>query len=107
MAFLQDAEATLERIYRRPVQLDPRFVARKQPLPNRTFLSRMLNNLKQVGRAGWWLGGWGSHAAWKRAHALTQPRRPLTPPCCCLYRPRRRCTTTAKTTPTRCSSRST
>jgi len=49
ISFLQDAEATLSNIYKRPVQLDPAFLSRKQPVPPRVFLARMLNNLKQVG----------------------------------------------------------
>lgn len=49
ISFLQDAEATLSAIYKRPVQLDPSFVSRKQPVPPRVFMARMLNNLKQVG----------------------------------------------------------
>lgn len=49
ISFLQDAEATLSSIYKRPVQLDPSFLSRKQPVPPRVFLARMLNNLKQVG----------------------------------------------------------
>ena len=52
ISFLQDAEATLSNIYKRPVQLDPTFVSRKQPVPPRVFLARMLNNLKQVGTGG-------------------------------------------------------
>lgn len=48
ISFLQDAEATLSSIYKRPVQLDPSFLSRKQPVPPRVFLARMLNNLKQI-----------------------------------------------------------
>jgi regulator of sirC expression with transglutaminase-like and TPR domain len=48
ISFLQDAEATLTNIYKRPVQLDPAFLSRKQPVPPRVFLARMLNNLKQI-----------------------------------------------------------
>ena len=59
MCFLEDAEATLQRIYRRPVRLDPAFVRAKRPLPARTFLARMLNNLKQVGGGGWAGGSMG------------------------------------------------
>lgn len=48
VCFIQDAEETLSRIYRRPIRLDPAFLTRKQPLPPRYFLARMLNNLKQI-----------------------------------------------------------
>lgn len=48
ISFLQDAEETLTRIYQRPMQLDPAFISGKHPLPPRLFLTRMLNNLKQV-----------------------------------------------------------
>eukprot|EP00887_Chlorella_sp_A99_P006747 scaffold3.g6747.t1 len=44
----QDAQEVLQRIYQQPVQLDPAFLARKDPLPPRIFLARMLNNLKQI-----------------------------------------------------------
>jgi regulator of sirC expression with transglutaminase-like and TPR domain len=48
VSFLEDAETTLTRIYAKPVKLDPAFLKRKQPLPVRTVLTRMLNNLKAV-----------------------------------------------------------
>ena len=54
---MQDVEQTLERVYARPVQLDPAFLQRKDPMPPRAFLARMLNNLKQV-------HGWGAGLAW-------------------------------------------
>ena len=54
ISFLQDVEQTLERVYARPVQLDPAFLQRKDPMPPRAFLARMLNNLKQVrARPAW------------------------------------------------------
>lgn len=48
VSFLEDAQEVLQRIYQQPVQLDPAFLARKDPLPPRIFLARMLNNLKQI-----------------------------------------------------------
>lgn len=48
VSFLQDAEATLEKIYGRSVKLDPGFLQRKEQIPARVFLARMLNNLKSV-----------------------------------------------------------
>lgn len=48
ISFVQDVESTLEAIYRRPVKVPPELLQQKQPLPHRTFLARMLNNLKQV-----------------------------------------------------------
>lgn len=48
ISFLEDAEETLQKIYKQKVKLDPAFLQRKTPLPARTFLTRMLNNLKQV-----------------------------------------------------------
>lgn len=61
MSFRQDAEHTLQRIYGRPVEVDfEGVVARAKALggvPPRTFLTRMLNNLKQVWPG---LGGLGA-----------------------------------------------
>lgn len=82
ISFLQDAEATLSAIYKRPVQLDPSFVSRKQPVPPRVFLARMLNNLKQVGAPLLPLAAVVSGA---RLHVA--PRRP----CPQMYSPRRNC----------------
>jgi regulator of sirC expression with transglutaminase-like and TPR domain len=48
VVFLDDAEETLGRIYGRPVKLDPAFLRRKEQIPSRVFLTRMLNNLKAV-----------------------------------------------------------
>ncbi|PSC67808.1 transcriptional regulator [Micractinium conductrix] len=48
ISFHQDVEDTLTGIYRRPVRLDPAALANRQPLPERTFLARMLSNLKQI-----------------------------------------------------------
>lgn len=53
ISFVQDVESTLEAIYGAPVRVPPELLARKQPLPHRTFLTRMLNNLKQAGPGGW------------------------------------------------------
>jgi len=49
ICFLEDAEETLEKIYKKPVKIDPAFLSkRKRDLPTTTLLTRMLNNLKQV-----------------------------------------------------------
>lgn len=52
MSFLQDVEATLARVYGQAVQVDPRLLAQRSPLPPRTFLARWLTNLKQVPGGG-------------------------------------------------------
>ena len=72
ITFREDAEATLAAIYRSPVQLDPAVITSRRPLPPRTFLARMLNNLKQARRWGRWggeagrevLGEWGPGFWW-------------------------------------------
>jgi len=48
VAFVQDAEQTLERIYGQRVKLDSAFLRRREQIPARTFLTRILNNLKTI-----------------------------------------------------------
>jgi regulator of sirC expression with transglutaminase-like and TPR domain len=48
VAVLDEAEATLSRILGSRVALDPGFLTRTAPLPARTVLARMLNNLRSV-----------------------------------------------------------
>lgn len=48
VAFIDDAAATLEKIYGRKVKLDSGFLHRTEQIPARIFFTRMLNNLKGI-----------------------------------------------------------
>lgn len=46
--FLNDAEERLSQIYGQDIKLDEQFLRRKEQIPSRIFLTRMLNNLKAI-----------------------------------------------------------